>query len=211
MRALVLSCLVLCSLALSGCTAVYSVHPLYTHEDDPIAEPPLEGTWVSNDEDKIEFSFHKTDDRQYNMVVTSPDSKTVQVYEVHLVQLQNQLFMDVMFKSQAICRTDSNIDQQLGAVAHHVIARVKITQDDLAFSGLDDHLIQEQNMGEYFPLEHVDTSGLFLITSPTEVLRKYISEHADRVFDDEQEHLARKSETAAPEPPVESSPNCPTG
>ena len=33
MRALLLPCLAVCSLALSGCSAVYSAHPLNTKED----------------------------------------------------------------------------------------------------------------------------------------------------------------------------------
>ena len=114
--------------------------------------------------------------------------------------------MDLALKSEAVCQTD--IGDQLGVVPHHVIAKVDITQEDLAFSSMDADLILKQNMGEYFPLEHVDSEGLLLITSPTESLRKYISDYAGNVFSDE-EHLTRKPESAQPASPSAIPPTCP--
>jgi hypothetical protein len=192
--------------SLTGCTAVYSVHPLYTSEDESIVEAPLEGTWVGHDDEKVEFSFQKVEDNKYKMVISGPDSKIIQVYEVHLVQLRDQLFMDLVLKNEAVCQTD--VGDQLGVVSHHVIAKVEISQDDLAFSSMDADLILKQNIGEYLPLEHVDTDGLLLITSPTESLRKYVSDYAGTVFS-EDEHLARKPETAQPASPPSSPPVCP--
>jgi hypothetical protein len=156
--------------------------------------------------DKTELHIEKADGYEYNMVVSSPDSKIVQAYKVHLVRLEDQLFVDLVLKSQAVCRTE--VEEPLGGVSHHVIAKVEITNDELAYSELDSDSIQEQNMGEYFPLEHVNTDGLLLITSQTEALRKYISIHADHLFSD-YEHLVRKSEIARPEAALERSPTCP--
>jgi len=201
MKALVLSCVAFCSLALSGCTAVDSVHPLY-RSDDGVVEPALEGTWISGDNDKTEIRIEMADNFEYNMVVSSPDSKIVEAYKIHLVRLEDQLFMDLVFKSQAVCRTD--VEVPLGAVSHHVIAKFEITDDDLAYSAMDADSIEEQNMGEYFPLDYVNAGGAMLVTAPTESLRKYISIHVGRVFSD-YEHLTRKAETAQPQAALERS------
>jgi len=190
MRALLLPSLACLSLILSGCSAVNSAHPLYTSED-AVQEPALVGTWISDDKDMPEFVFQKSDGNAYNMVLTDEESKTVYLYEVHLVRLEDQTFMDIVFRKQTVNGTEAG--EALGVIPHHVIAKVEITENDLAYAVMDSDAVEKQNATGYLPFEFVKDGDTMLITSPTEVMREYFSTHSGLVFSDF-EHLTRKAE-----------------
>jgi hypothetical protein len=189
MKALVLSSLVLLCLALSGCTA-YSIHPLYTSEDAVVA-PALEGTWIEADKnDPSEFRLQKSGAHEYSLVLSSPDSKIDQNYSVNLVRLGDQLFMDIVFKGQTIDGT--RIDDPLGAVSTHVVVKVNVTGDKLAYATLDGDAIKKQNSSETLRLEYTETDETVLVTAQTVDLRRYLSVHPNDVFSD-YEQLTRKT------------------
>ena len=188
MKALVLPSFVLFCLVLSGCTA-YSIHPLYTSED-AVVEPGLEGTWIEADKkDPSEFCLQKSGAHEYSMVLSGPDSKIVQNYNVNLVRLGDQLFMDMVFKDQTIDGT--KIDDPLGVLATHIILKINLTGDELAYATLDGDAIKKQNSWESLPLEYTVLDESMLVTAQTVDLRRYLSVHAYGVFSD-YEHLTRK-------------------
>jgi hypothetical protein len=193
MRALPLLCIALCSLALTGCSAVYSVHPLYTSED-AVEVPAIEGAWISHGDsgnnDSI-FLIQKADTGKYNLVIAGTKSKVMQLYEVHLVRLDDQLFMDLQFTSQEVDRVEAG--DPLGTLPHHVIAKIEVSDDDLAYAPLDLDEIQKVNEGAYLPLDYVKADDVMLVTAPTEVLRQYIADYADRVFPNF-DHLTRMAD-----------------
>lgn len=117
-------------LLLSGC-APSSVHALYT-DQDAVVEPDLEGTWSLVPDDKGELVFQKSGDHEYALAIFCTDTKVRQNYEVHLVRLGGQLFMDLIFKDQTVDETE--VDGPLGVVPTHIIAKVKIARDDLAYA-----------------------------------------------------------------------------
>lgn len=188
MKALWLLSLALVCLVLSGCPA-YSVHPLYT-DQDAVVEPNLEGTWVGDSDDKSELHFKQSDAHQYSLVVSDPNSGSEQNYQVNLVRLDDQLFMDMVFKDQTVNGT--KIDDPFGVISYHVIAKVNVAGDDLAYAMLEDEPIQKQNP-RGTRLRHVTTEEGLLVTANTEALRLYVSAHVDDGFCD-WEHLSRKRE-----------------
>lgn len=194
MKTLALPLAALVCLVLSGC-GPNSVHPLYT-SDDAVVEPALEGTWIeAGKEDESEFNLQKSGAHEYTLAISSPDNKFVQNYEVNFVRLGDQLYMDMEFKDQAI--DGAKLDLPLGAFPAHVIVKLRVAGDDLAYATLDKGEIDKQNQWDSLPLAFVDTDGATLISAPTADLRHYISVHADDVFSDF-EHLTRKRDTPQP-------------
>jgi hypothetical protein len=182
----ILACLLLC-----GCPSL-SVHPLYT-DQDAVVEPALEGTWSASPAEKEEYCFQRSGDHEYSLAVLYGDTKVSQNYEVHLVRLDGQLFMDLIFKNQTV--RGAEVDDPLGIVPAHVIAKVQISGDDLAFATLEDDAIQNQSTSGGTPLDYQMASTSMLVTTETEALRSYISAHAEDGFSDF-EHLQRKVETS---------------
>ena len=184
---LISSCLLLC-----GCPS-YSVHPLYT-DQDAVVEPTLEGTWSPGPDDKEELSFQKSGDHDYSLAIFCPGTKVRQNYEVHLVRLGGELFMDLIFEDQTV--NGAKVDDPFGVVHAHVLAKVRISGDDLAYATLDVDAIRKQSVSGGTPLDYQVANGSpLLVTVQTDALRRYISAHAEDVFSDF-EHLKRKRETS---------------
>jgi len=186
MKVLLLLSLAAVCLVLSGCPA-YSVHPLYT-DQDAIVEPALEGTWTDSSDENSEFRFKQSGDHEYTLVVSDPDSRIEQNYTVNVVRLGDQLFVDLAFKDQTV--NGVKIDDPIGVIPTHAIAKVSISGDDLAYATLEDEPIQKQNPRQA-GLGYVATEGTLLVTAQTEALRRYVSVHADDVFS-EWSHFTRK-------------------
>jgi hypothetical protein len=188
MRLRMLPFLILACLFFSGCPA-YSVHPLST-DDDAVAEPALVGTWIDTSDDEPEFVFQQSGAHEYSLGISDPNSRVKQNYKVTLVRLGDQLFMDLIFTDQTVNGT--KIDDPLGAISSHMIAKVNVTADDLAVAMLEDDPIQKQNIPGGSPLSYVATDGGLLITAHPDALRRYISTHPNDAFSDFT-HLTRKS------------------
>jgi hypothetical protein len=188
-------------LLLSGC-APSSVHPLYTDED-AVVEPALEGTW-SSEGGKEELVFQKSGDHEYDLAILCadeqsecPNTKVRQNYEVNLVRLGGQLFMDLIFKDQTV--DGAEVNEPLGVLHTHIIAKVKISGDDLAYATLDDEAIRKQSALGGTPLDYSQMSNeAMLVTAQTEALRGFVSAHAEDVFSDF-EHLNRKNACSTPQ------------
>jgi hypothetical protein len=178
MRALLLPCLTLCSLTLSGCT-VYSAHPLAT-SDDAVEEPKLVGMWTPVESGNDDVCIQKAAGHGYSFTVFNPDSKLTEIYQIDLVRLNDQLFADMVFEKQAIDRTE--VDPPLGMIAAHLILKLDIADNDLAYFALDPDAIREQNKQGPAPVQLLEESNTMLLTASTDELREYFSLYADRVF-----------------------------
>lgn len=186
MRLLRLLPLAVC-LALTGCPS-YSVHPLYT-DQDAVVEPALEGWWSNPEsDDKQGIVFQKSSDRKYTMSVLQPDAKVRQNYEVHLVRLGSEEFMDIIADDQTI--NGVNLDLPMGAIPTHVILKVKISGDDLAFATLEGDAIRKQSPAGEVVLDYQMLDRGVLVTAPTDALRRYLAAHTQDVFTPV-EHLKR--------------------
>ena len=82
---------------LGGCVPVMSLHSLYT-EGDVVFEENLVGTWVDDpDSPKTtwEFSRAGAKEKAYKLVYSDDEGKKGS-FVVHLVKLENKLFLDVL-------------------------------------------------------------------------------------------------------------------
>ncbi len=81
---------------LGGCVPVMSLHPLYT-EEDVVFEQELVGIWVDDPKSPKttwEFSRTEAEEKAYNLVYSDSEGKKGS-FLVHLVKLENRLFLDV--------------------------------------------------------------------------------------------------------------------
>jgi len=113
------------------------------------------------------------------------------------VRLGGQLFVDLVFKDQTL--DGAEIDGPLGVVPAHVIGKVKISGDDLAYATLEDDAIRAQIISGGTPLDYQMADGSMLVTAQTEALRGLVSALAEDVFSDF-EHLKRKKACSISEP-----------
>ena len=82
---------------LGGCVPVMSLHSLYT-EEDVVFKENLVGTWVDDpDSPKTtwEFSRAGAKEKAYKLVYSDDEGKKGS-FVVHLVKLENRLFLDVL-------------------------------------------------------------------------------------------------------------------
>jgi hypothetical protein len=178
-------------LLLIGCPS-YSVHPLYT-DQDAVVEPALEGTWSSPDpNDKETIVFQKSDHHEYGLSIFHPDTRVKENYKVHMVRLEGQMFMDLIADDQTV--GDVKMDGPMGVIPTHVILKVKVSGDDLAYATLDDDAIWKQSSAGGAVLDYQMVDGGVLVTTPTDALRSYISSHEPDAFS-KLEHLKRNGKT----------------
>ena len=196
MRVLLIPCVAFCSLAVSGCSAVYSANLLNTSQD-AVEEPALAGRWVSSDNDD-DLCIFKADGNTYTMTVsdkelqtgadvTSPtdaqspkSQKLVETFQITLVRLNDQLFADMIASGQLL--DNKEIEPQVGAMRHHLLLKLELTDSDLAYSALDKDAIREAGKQGYAPLSYVEIHDDVLLTASTDDLRWSLSHYADRLF-----------------------------
>jgi hypothetical protein len=181
--------IVFACLLLIGCPS-YSLYPLYT-DQDAVSEPALEGTWSNSEvSDKKEIVFQKSSDHEYDLTAVHLDTKVTQTYKVHLVRLGTQMFMDLIADDQTI--NGANLDAPMGTVRTHVILKVKISGDDFAYATLEDDAVRKQHASGGAGLNYQIVDGGVLLMTPTDVLRPYISAHAEDLFS-KFDHFKRKT------------------
>jgi hypothetical protein len=185
MQARLLPCVSLVCLVLSGCSA-YSVHPLYTTAD-AVEEPALVGTWTAKPDDDAEITIQKSVERGYDLTVPTSE-KSTQIYKLHLVRLDNQLFADMIFGGETV--QGKKMDAPLGIVPMHVLVRIEVTGDQLSYAVLDEDAVKKLNAREATPLKLLQTDDALAITDETDTLRHFLSTHAVDLFA-KPDHLKR--------------------
>jgi hypothetical protein len=200
MRAKVISAVALCSLGASGCHSVYSVHPLNTSED-AVQEPALVGEWKSSSNGDDRFCIREGDRNTYTLLISESDSNSegepkpgeeakapelLETYQIALVRLDNQLFADMAATGQSM--DGKEIEAPIGAVHHHIIIKLDLSETELRYSLLDTGTIREANEQGYAPLSYVEIGDDLLLAASTEELRWAASHYADRLFRESEAH-----------------------
>jgi hypothetical protein len=94
---------------LAGCSPVDSFNPLYT-DKDVVFDPALLGQWGPASDG---MNFAKLGDDAYRVVMSGKDDNTGQivsaVFDAHLVQLQNHLFLDVVWRQSPSGNDDQTV------------------------------------------------------------------------------------------------------
>jgi hypothetical protein len=167
--------ILLISLILAGCV-VSSLNPLYT-DKDLILLPGLEGTWIDND--KNFWTFNKAEDNSYQMTYSRDTElkENAEVFDAHLVRLENQIFMD-LFPREGAFR--DNKGMMAGHyIPTHTISKVQLNGDNLQINMLNPEWIKEMNDERMVFIGHEQVKDGFLLTANSSDLQKFISTYAD--------------------------------
>jgi len=186
------------AVALSGCDPAVSIRPLYTEADlkKPVAEPRIEGDWVSPDLDKPvideapwskwKIAPPKQPGEPYGAYSVDvrpgkPDpgkGDGVVSYEVRLVAIGDKLFFDAEFTVQEEGQVSTREDDlATGLVGSHVIGRVWIGSDYLRIAFLDSKWVQEHS-----PANFQESKGQYsvaIITASTQDVRDFLLRNSD--------------------------------
>ena len=166
----VLIILVACSLlALCGCIPI-SLYPLY-NESDLISEPDLVGTWAEQDGDK-EVVFEQAGEKAYIMI--SNYKGIVSRFDVHLLRLGEELFMDLYPRDPGVKLNDIYQEHIVGVHSFYHIHQIKPV---LKMSTFDYEWLKKQLSENQQELPHAILDGKLVITAPTAELQAFVLKH----------------------------------
>ncbi|HLY15584.1 MAG TPA: hypothetical protein VKR61_00100 [Bryobacteraceae bacterium] len=150
---------------LTGCAPAVSIHPLYTSRE-LIADPALVGTWADPEGDI--WQVQKSGDGYDVTVLPTSGTPSTGPYNVHLLRLKDQEFVDVTAKS------DSGL-----AIAAHMFAKVSLQGDELLVALLDDDWLKKTVASGAAPSSvSGESGGQIVLTAPTADLQRFITRHA---------------------------------
>jgi len=177
---------------LGGCVPVISLHPLYT-EKDVVVDKKLCGTWVDDSNDsKTTWEFKSIDEPKnaYKLIFTDEDGKKGS-FVVHLVKLQNRLFLDIFPGELPWDPEDPNkMDwpyNSLFLIPAHTFVKVDSIEPQLKLrqtleSNMEELLKENPNAAE-----HTSVGERVVLTGSTKELQAFVLKYADdeRVFTDQ--------------------------
>jgi Flp pilus assembly protein TadD len=157
---------------LMGCyEPVHSLFPLYTDEDE-VFEPALLGLWMSGggSDSTASLILENGETHGYKFVLrgTEDDTWLTREFEMHLVQLGEYRFVDLL-----LTRIQNLDMDDIDAVPSHLIGRLTLEADTLQFLMLDGDWVSG-----HLPKQHWVQAEEPVLTAPTEELQKIALEYA---------------------------------
>ena len=187
MRALRAMILIACSIIVTGCWTL-SLQPLYT-TDDITFKPELVGVW-GDPQGKADgtWSFSTADSNSYRLVIDD-QNKPKANFEVHLVELNGQLFMDI-FPQEPKELNESVVSHLVPA---HSLWKVTLGNSKLVLAMIDAEWLGEGLDAKTLNIEHIVYQDVAILTAPTADLQKFITTHVDVAFTDDPFILHRRN------------------
>jgi hypothetical protein len=168
---------------LGGCIPVISLHPLYTKED-VVFDEKLVGTWVDDPKSPKttwEFSREQAKEKTYKLVYSDDEGKKGS-FVVHLVKLENRLFLDV-FPDQFPSEQQDWQDMKLAYNFFFFLPAHTFIKIDYIEPQLKMRLTAEDEIKELFKedpnvIEYESADGKVVLTASTEDLQAFVIEYA---------------------------------
>ena len=166
-----------------------SIHPLYT-ADVLVQKPEIEGTWINAEEQGQEWHFAEDGDHYY---LTQGEGH-IAFFETHLLQLENNLFLDLkpvdidqtwdrtMFDYQFEGdKKEGELNELLISLLLpiHTFAKVDILEDEIQIRFFDPEWLEELFKKRKIRINHEKIEDMYLITASSKELQKFISKYAD--------------------------------
>jgi hypothetical protein len=152
---------------LGGC-GVTSIHPLYT-EQDIIFDPALLGDWTEKDS-KGTWTFTKSGEKVYNLEYIDEKGKNV-IFEVHLLKLENRLFLDLFPKGPEI---DENYLLMLNTLPVHCFMRIEQIEPTLRLSMLDNDWLKKFLQEHPDAVRHEQENDRIILTAEPKELQAFL-------------------------------------
>ena len=180
--------LVILMVLMSSC--VYSLFPIYT-KDTLTFLPALVGKW-SNGGDEILFE----PDGKYSYRMTAyEESEIVAVYEVHLVHVGGDIFMDLYpsdddsFSGKGVPSFEKNLNANYFPV--HSFSKLKLVDGKLQLISFDLNMMHDLFKSNRIRLRHENVEGTILITAQPKEIHKFLKQYSNdaSVFDSPTEYV----------------------
>jgi hypothetical protein len=188
---------------ITGCVPVWSLHPLYDDQHLTFNEMLL-GTFIEDNNDaNVIWEFTRTPEpNTYQLLLSSVSKDDPNIakglFDVHLIKLDSQIFMDI-FPKEAPWENDDALKHMKWAfntlfmIPVHTFAKIEILDSQLKISLTDDDnfkklLKEDPNAVKY---ELVDNKPV--LTASPQQLQSFVLKYADdeRLFSDKKT-LTRK-------------------
>lgn len=177
---------------LGGCIPVMSLHPLYT-EEDVVFEEKLLGTRVDdpdNPKTTWEFSRAEAKEKAYKLVYSDEEGKKGS-FVVHLVKLENRLFLDV-FPNQFPCEQQKWEEMGWGYnyfffEPAHTFIKIDYIEPKLKMRRMVEDDMKELLKEDPNVIKHELVEDKIILTAPTKELQAFVLKYAYdiRVFSHE--------------------------
>lgn len=197
---------------LGGCIPVMSLHPLYT-EEDVVFEANLIGTWV-DDPDKPnttwEFIRTGTEEKTYKLVYSDNDGKKGS-FVVHMVKLENRLFLDV-FPDQF---PSEQQDWEKMKLAYnyfffepaHTFIKIDYIEPKLKMRRMVEDDMKELLKEDPNVIKHELVEDKIILTASTKELQAFVLKYAYDIRVFPAKIVLTYKETKSPQPSPEKKPN----
>jgi len=178
----------------SGCV-VYSFYPLYT-ENDLFPNDILTGKWGETDAQEVEITegestwifehplvgdteSEERDSLSYTLTLQEiTDNDTLEtVFQVHLIQLEGQYFLD--FYMPDFAEGDHLKLADLHVIPVHTFARLSVVDERLTISWFDPEWLEELIDENKIRIRHEQTDDFVLLTAKPQELQKFVAKYID--------------------------------
>ncbi len=153
----------------TGCI-VTSIHPLYT-EDVTIFDTNLIGEWIGENEDGGPV-FIQDGEKKYKLFLK--EEKDTLQFEVHLVKLQEHLFLDLFPLSP---EKDNDTFWGMHILALHSIIFVKQIEPTLQLAPLNQQWLKDQIKNDPACIAHEIVRDRIILTASSKDLQKFVINH----------------------------------
>jgi hypothetical protein len=180
MRKLTISAFAVCAILVSGCWTL-SVDPLYS-EDTLVFQPELLGIWGDPDDSSSgTWTFLPVEGQKaYRLVIEEPE-KPDGLFEAHLVQLGDHLFMD-LYPEEPGSGNEFYVGHVIPA---HSIWKMSIQGYVVTLDILDSQWLKQQIDSGKSQLQHLRRDDVIVLTASTAELQTFVQEHAEEAFTDD--------------------------
>ena len=201
--------IVIVGLLVSGCYTL-SINPLYNKDNVVFEESQVgiwgnpensEETWIFKKSDDNAYrlvvkdkgvtqsfqikkegvagTFKKTGDGSFILNVTE-DPVEDGIFEVHLLRLDGQLFMDIYpEKPKSV-----NDIYSSHIIQAHSFFKLILDGDKLSLASLNNDWLKKNLKAEKINIKHVNRDGMIILTASTKELQKFVVKYADKAFED---------------------------
>jgi len=169
------------ALLLQGCF-VLSLHPLYT-DGDTVSESQLLGRWLESPDSPDSsgaWVFEPTDEENAYLLKLIKNDSTEGEFQVHLVKLGGNLFMD-LFPKEPEHLNEYFVSHVIPA---HSFWRVELEGDTLKLGSLDFDWLKDAMGSGKVDIKHESLENIMLLTAQPSDLQKLLAEHGDEAFKD---------------------------
>ena len=165
------------AVALTLTSCVHSLQPLYT-EKDLIFDPALVGVW-SEEDSKDSWAFEKSGEKEYRVTFTDSDGKPG-VFQVHLLKIGGQLFLDFFPDKAAMEELKRNDFFKFHYLPAHTFARVAQIEPALQMGLLSQDWLREILAADPKAIGHEKIEGsTIVLTASTEKLQAFVLKHVE--------------------------------